>query len=129
MPEEYRIPHVVSGATKQLVMFRFNPRDQSHLIEKSARDGLKENAAFNRLKEITTQVITELEWRRFNYRRSAGLSRSAFKVESNLHNLFSFDMLKQDVETKLTAAAVGETQTDEIIRRINEDVEDKKQDC
>ena len=34
-------------------------------------------------------------------------------------------MLKQDVETKLTAAAVGETQTDEIIRRINEDVEDK----
>ena len=95
------------------------------MIEKSARDGLKENAAFNQLKEVTKQIITELEWRRFNYRKSAGLSRPAFKVESNLHNLFSFDELEHDIETELIGAAVSETKIDEIIERINEDAEDK----
>ena len=84
------------GGNQAIGYVQIQSEDQSHLIEKSARDGLKENEAFNQLKEITTQVITELEWRRFNYRKSAGLSRPAFKVESNLQNLFSFDELKQE---------------------------------
>ena len=61
--------------------------DESSLIEKSARDGLKENAAFNQLKTVTKKVITELEWRRFDYRRKAGLSRPAAKIEQNLHRV------------------------------------------
>lgn len=113
------------GSNQTIGYVQIQSEDQSYLIEKSARDGLKENAAFNQLKEITTQVITELEWRRFNYRKSAGLSRPAFKVESNLQNLFSFDELKQDIETELTKAAVDRITTDEIIKRISDDAEDK----
>ena len=113
------------GSNQAIGYVQIQSEDQSQLIEKSARDGLKENAAFNQLKEVTKQIITELEWRRFNYRKSAGLSRPAFKVESNLHNLFSFDELEHDIETELTGAAVSETKIDEIIERINEDVEDK----
>ena len=46
-------------------------------------------------------------------------------MESNLQTLFSFDELKQNVETELSKAAVDRITTDEIIRRINEDAEDK----
>lgn len=113
------------GSNQTIGYVQIQSEDQSHLIEKSARDGLKENAAFNQLKEITTQVITELEWRRFNYRKSAGLSRPAFKVESNLQTLFSFDELKQNIETELSKAAVDKITTDEIVKHINEDAEDK----
>ena len=113
------------GSNQAIGYVQIQFEDQSHLIEKSARDGLKENSAFNQLKEITTQVITELEWRRFNYRKSAGLSRPGFKVESNLQNLFSFDELQQNIEIELTKAAVDRTTTDEIIKFINQDAEEK----
>ena len=113
------------GSNQTIGYVQIQSEDQSHLIEKSARDGLKENAAFNQLKEITTQVITELEWRRFNYRKSAGLSRPGFKVESNLQNLFSYDELKENIETELTKAVVDKTTVDEIIKRINEDAGEK----
>lgn len=113
------------GSNQAIGYVQIQAEDQSHLIEKSARDGLKENMAFNRLKEITTRVITELEWRRFNYRKSAGLSRPAFNVESNLQNLFSFDELKQNIETELTKTAIDRTTTEEIIKRIDEDAQDK----
>ena len=73
------------------------------LEEKSARDGLKENEAFNRLKEVTLAVIRQLERQRFEYRRKAGLSKPAIKVERELTHLFSFDELKREyTERQLT---------------------------
>ena len=97
----------------------------SGLIEKSARDGLKENKAFDRLKEITMGVITELEWRRFNYRKKEGLSRPAIKVERDLERLLSFDELKREIWTQLNKSAVDKTTADEIIEIINQDEKDK----
>ena len=113
------------GSNQAIGYVQIQSEDQSNLIEKSARDGLKENTAFNRLKEITMHVITELEWRRFNYRKSAGLSRQGFKVENNLQNLFSFDELKHNIETELTKAAVDRATTDKIIKYINQDAEER----
>ena len=97
----------------------------SGLIEKSARDGFKENEAFNQLKEVTTAVIRQLETRRFNYRKSAGLSRPAVKVERELKRLFDFDELKKRVRTQLTKAELDETTVDEIIALINQEEENK----
>ncbi len=98
----------------------------SGLIEKSARDGLKENEAFDRLKQIAMEVITELEWRRFNYRRKEGLSRPALKVERDLEQVFLVDELKQSIRMHLlTKAMIDETIVDEIIEIIEQDAEDK----
>ena len=97
--------------------------DQSDLTEKSARDGLKENYAFNCLKEITKQVIAKLERRRFIYRRKVGLSQPALKVERQLERLFSFDDLKRDIRTKLIKSGSDKKTTDKIIERISQDEE------
>ena len=98
---------------------------QSGLIEKSARDGLKEDKPFNQLQEVTKAVINELEIRRFKYRKSAGLSRSSGKVDQELQQLFSFHALKQNVRMQLTKGAVDKITADEVIGLIDKDAEDK----
>ena len=113
------------GSNQVIGYVQIESDERSGLIEKSARDGLRENEAFDRLKEITTKVITELEWRRFAYRRKAGLSRSAPKVEQELERLFSFNELKRDIQTKLTRSGSDKKTTEQIIERISQDEETK----
>jgi len=99
--------------------------EQSDLVEKSSRDGLKQNSAFERLKEITEKVIAKLEERRFIYRQKAGISRPALRVEKEFERLFSFEVLKKDVRSKLTRGGIDKETADEIIEIINRDAEDK----
>ncbi len=99
--------------------------DLSDLIEKSARDGLKEDYAYGRLKEITTKVISELEQRRFDYRRSEGLSRPTLKIERDLASLFSYDGMKRAIRSQLSRSLVEQETAREIIEIINEEEEEK----
>ena len=99
------------------------------LEEKSARDGLKENAAFNRLKEVTLAVIRQLERRRFEYRRKAGLSRPAIKVERELGRLFSFDALKRNIRRQLTEDGCNQPTIDRIIEIVGQVEKDKDRDA
>ena len=116
-------PSLRIGSNQVIGYVQIQPEDQSNLIEKSARDGLKENDAFSRLKEITKQVIAKLERRRFIYRRKVGLSQPALKVERELERLFSFEGLKRDIRTKLIKSGSDKKTTDEIVERISQDEE------
>jgi C4-dicarboxylate-specific signal transduction histidine kinase len=97
----------------------------SGLVEKSARDGLKQNVAFERLKEITEKAIAKLEEKRFIYRQKAGISRPSLRVEKEFERLFSFESLKKDVRSKLTRGGIDKKTADEIIEIISRDAEDK----
>ena len=119
------IPTRCIGSNQAIGCVQIQSDKQSDLIEKSARDGLKENEAFRQLKNVTRKVISELEWRRYRYRKDAGLSRPTLKVERDLQGLFSFDELKQNVKTKLSKNAISQTTADEIIELIDQDAEDK----
>ena len=101
----------------------------SDLEEKSARDGLKENEAFNRLKEVTLAVIRQLERRRFEYRRKAGLSRPTIKVERELGRLFSFDALKRNIRRQLTEDGCNQPTIDRIIEIVGQVEKDKGRDA
>ena len=115
------IPARCVGINQTIGYVQIQAQDSSCLIEKSARDGLRENKAFNQMKAVTILVIMELEWRRFNYRRKEGLSRPALKIEQNLQGLFSFDELKHNVRTQLDKGATAE----EVIELIDQDAADK----
>ncbi|NTW25785.1 MAG: ATP-binding protein, partial [Lentimicrobium sp.] len=97
----------------------------SGLIEKSARDGLKQNNSFLRLKDISEKVIAKLEEKRFIYRQKAGISRPAMRIEKDFDNLFSFENMKKDVRSKLSRDGIDTKTTDEIIEIINQDAQDK----
>ena len=118
-------PSLRIGSNQVIGYVQIQSEDQSNLIEKSARDGLKENGAFDRLKDVTRDIIAELEIRRFQYRNKEGLSRPASKVEQDLQKLFSFHQLKRNIKTKLTNSEVDRTTTDAIIEIVNQDEIDK----
>ena len=118
-------PSMRIGSNQVIGFVQIQSDDESGLIEKSARDGLKENYAFERLKELTSEVITKLEERRFNYRRKAGLGKPGLRVQRELDRLFSYDEMKHEIQTQLSAANVGKTTSDEVIETIKREEEDK----
>ena len=118
-------PSLRIGSNQAIGYVQIQSDEKSDLIEKSARDGLRENAAFGHLKKITTKVIAELETRRFDYRMKAGLSRPVIKVERELERLFFFDELKRDVLERLTESGVDQSTSDKIIDIISREEEEK----
>ena len=118
-------PSLRIGSNQAIGYVQIQSEEQSFLIEKSARDGLRENVAFKQLKEISRQVIARLEERRFDYRKKAGLSRPALKVERELERLFAFDELKRGVRARLKRRGIDNKTADEIIRIISKEEEDK----
>ena len=70
-------PSLHLGNNQVIGYVRIESTHWSDLEEKALGDGLKDNEAFNRLKEVTLAVIRQLERRRFEYRRKMGLSRPA----------------------------------------------------
>lgn len=94
--------------------------EKSQLQEKSARDGLRKNKAFDRLIDITkNQVISKLEERRLIYRKKAGLSRTTTKIEQQIEKLYSFEDLKKGISAKLVRSGVAQKEVDEIVEVIS----------
>ena len=120
-------PSLKIGSNQVIGYVLIDSEEKSDLIEKSARDGLRDNNAYKQLQKITNEVIKELEIRRFSYRRKAGLSKPALKVEKELNRIFSFDNLKQTVHKKLIAGGMNEKSAEEVIELISKEEEEKSQ--
>lgn len=120
-------PSLKIGSNQVIGYVLIDSEEKSNLIEKSARDGLRDNNAYKQLQKITNEVIKELETRRFSYRRKAGLSKPALKVEKELNRIFSFDTLKQTVHKKLIAGGMNEKSVEEVIELISKEAEEKSQ--
>ncbi|CAI1036021.1 Globin-coupled histidine kinase [Serratia quinivorans] len=118
-------PSLRIGSNQAIGYVLIQSEEQSSLIEKSARDGLRENSAYEQLKEITREVIGKLEERRFSYRRKAGLSKPALKVERELERLFSFESLKKEIRKKLIGGGMAESAAGEVIALITHEEEEK----
>ena len=118
-------PSMKVGSNQVIGYVQIQSEDESGLIEKSARDGLKENIHFNRLQDVTKQVIEKLEIKRFKYRKSAGLSRSTIKVGESLQGLFSSEELIENVKTHLQKDKVNKKTLDKTIEFINQDTQEK----
>ena len=118
-------PSLRIGSNQIIGFVQIRSDEESGLIEKSARDGLRENQAFDCLKKVTKSVIGELETRRFQYRRQAGLGQPAAKIEREMDRLFSSEELKRDVQLKLSSSEVEQGTAEEIIEMISRDEEDK----
>lgn len=98
----------------------------SGLQEKSARDGLKENEYFEGLKEISRKVLSELERKRFVFRKKALKGRKErHSVNDNIEELFSFNKLSKDIEYRLEQFEVQREKIEQI-KQILKKEEDNK---
>ena len=114
-------PSMRIGSNQIIGYVQIQSEENSGLIEKSARDGLKENKAFGRLEEIAGKVIGELEKRRFQYRKKAGLGRQGTKIDKEIERLFSFDRLKRDIQLELTQEGVKDNKVQNFFDLIDKE--------
>ena len=94
-------PATKIGSNQVIGFIQIQSEEDSKLIEKSARDGLRENNQYNGLIEISKQVLLRLEEKRYSYRKKAGLGRDVDKLEKKIQKLFDYDDLKTNVQKKL----------------------------
>ena len=78
-------PSLKVGSDQVIGFIHIESEDKSGLIEKSARDGLKENAQYSGLIQIAKNVLKELENRRFAYRQSVGLGRNNRDINEKIN--------------------------------------------
>lgn len=113
-----QIPTLRIGSNQVIGYILIQSEEESGLIEKSARDGLRENVAFEQLKAVCREVISKLETLRFDYRLKAGLSRRGLKIENELQRLFAFDNLKQEIRQKLAKLKIDGKIANEVMELI-----------
>jgi signal transduction histidine kinase len=106
------------GSNQVIGFIQIQSEEDSILLEKSARDGLKENKQYNGLKEIGKQVLQRLQDKRYLYRKKAGLGREVAKLEKKILKLFEYEDLKKEVKEKLDAFGVKKDDQDIIIDLI-----------
>jgi C4-dicarboxylate-specific signal transduction histidine kinase len=67
------------------------PEPESHLEEKSARDGLREDEHYERLRAVVKAIVKELQERRFSIRRAVGRIQRAPRVGEMLAELRDYE--------------------------------------
>ncbi|ENV46396.1 hypothetical protein P255_00535 [Acinetobacter brisouii CIP 110357] len=106
------------GSNQVIGHINIESEEHSNLIEKSARDGLKENLAFDNLKKISTQIIELLELRRFEIRRKLGISRPAVKIEQELELLYSFKNFGDEIVNTLKSKGLDSASTEAVSQML-----------
>lgn len=90
----------MSISTNQVAGFvSIESENKSNLIEKSDREGLKENENYDNLKEILLDVLSEVESRRYEFRKNTKRGRVVTNnIKDTIRDVFSFD----DVNNKIS---------------------------
>ncbi|MGF7060712.1 ATP-binding protein [Brassicibacter mesophilus] len=120
-------PSLRIGSNQVVGYVHIESEEISNLEEKSARDGLKNNLAYERLKEITCKVIAELENRRFIFRRKIGLSNPIKKIERNIEELYNYSSLIKSISSSLKKAGSSQVVIDEIENIISKEQNEKNE--
>lgn len=114
-------------SNNQIVGFvTIQSEEESGLIEKSARDGLKENENYFGLIELASRAISELETRRLAFRIKSDKSRGkTTKVQDTINSLFSLADVKTSIGKKLTEFKIDKKAIDEIDTILTKEEEKK----
>ncbi|MBO7927975.1 sensor histidine kinase [Pseudoalteromonas sp. K222D] len=113
-------PSLHIGSNQVIGFVKIQSEELSNLKETSARDGIKDNKAYQNLIAIVKQVLSELEVRRFAYRRKSGLTKGAVKIEQDFEKLFSFINVKKQIKKTLIKEGMSEESTDEIFKILDD---------
>ncbi len=114
----------VKFSTNQVVGFiNIRSEEESNLIEKSAREGLKENESYETLKNILSKTISEVESRRYIFRKNTKRGRKpANNIKEAISDLFNFDNVSYRVRTLLEKSGLD----DSVIIKVEKTLKDEE---
>ncbi|MFH1096281.1 MAG: HAMP domain-containing sensor histidine kinase [Candidatus Desantisbacteria bacterium] len=97
----------------------------SHLREKSSREGLIEDKYFKTLVKAVIISLSELEIRRFVFRKKIGRGRVATDIEKSLETIFDFSGLEKSIDGMVLAGKIDRDDGETLITRIRKEREEK----
>lgn len=98
-------------------LVRIEVEERSHLQEKSARDGLREDAYYMRLTDVVSRLVMELQRRRYEIRRAVGRSQKVPRVTAMLTELKDYERPFNRINALLTKEGI-EAEKIERVREI-----------
>ena len=107
-------PSLRIGSDQIIGLIRIGPEEVSHLIEKSARDGLKDDGAFCTLKKIAQSALAQLEERRFAFRRKISRGRKTVKVGQVVNQLIDLGATAEKIEHLLADSKVDKSRIAQV---------------
>lgn len=116
------------GSNQIIGFVEIESEEKSNLMEKSARDGLKEDVYYDCFKKLLSKAINELENRRFYIRKTTGRGRSKKDLGTQINSLFNFDNLTKKIENVLNESDINKEQLDLVKKHLKEEEEKKVQE-
>lgn len=101
--------------------------ENSHLREKSSREGLIEDNHFKTLVKTVLISLAELEIRRFNFRKKTGRGRVATGIEKSLETIFDFSGLEKSIDGMVQTERIDSNARDTIIKTIQREKKEKEE--
>lgn len=119
-------PSLRIGSDQVIGFVLIESEESSDLIEKTARDGLKNNLAYENLIKITQTVIAKLEEKRSIFRNALS-NKKRESIEKVVQEVFSFENLKSEITQHLISTQAPPEVTAKIISYIDKDAEKRQE--
>ena len=100
--------------------------EASHLEEKSARDGLVEDRYYSGLKHLIIYAISQLEAKRFGFRKQSFRGRKPKSVNDRIEDLFNFSGVTNALSSKIGKLGIDEKSQQSIVKIVTDEI-DKEQ--
>lgn len=115
------------GSNQVIGYVHIESEEQSGLVEKSARDGLKNDRHYKALVRLTKKIISELENRRYSYRRKTDNKKKNETTRKQIEVLIDSSNISKKVNSMLENIGIDEVHRKEIVVEISKDEESKKE--
>ena len=113
-------PALCIGSDQVIGYIAIESEEESNLIEKSARDGLRENVAYAEFKRCAAEIIKELEVRRYRFRKDMGYGRVVQKLGQRLSAAFGYAEFRKKIVNRLRKEKASKEAVDDIQKLIDE---------
>ncbi len=120
-------PSLRIGSNQIIGYIKVLPEEDSHLEEKSSRDGFKENAYYMGLKKLVQEALSELEQKRFDFRKRTGRGRKLLKIEEELEKIFDFSTIERKIAKQLKKEKISKEGLQEISKILKNEEEKRNQ--
>lgn len=118
-------PALKIGANQISGIIEIQDEEISNLVEKSARDGLKEDAYYDGLLSVISQLLTFIELKRYSFRQKTGKGRKNHVFSSQMGILTDFSAVKNKVISVMQKANVSSEEMNELNDFIDKDINNK----
>lgn len=120
-----QMPTLRIGANQISGIIEIQDEEISNLVEKSARDGLKEDSYYDGLVSVVCQLLNHIELKRYSFRQKTGKGRKNHLFGKQIGILTDFSSVKNKVISVMREANLSSEKVDEVNRFIDNDINEK----